>query len=72
MGRSGSARSAGFLVRRIVCYVVPGDRIKRGERMGMIRFGSRVEITIPEGYRLTVGRGDEVRAGETVVAVKAS
>ena len=63
---------SGFLVRRIVCYVVPGDRIRRGERMGMIRFGSRVEFTIPEGYRLTVGKGDKVRAGETVVAVKAS
>ena len=63
---------SGFLVRRIICYVVPGDRIRRGERMGMIRFGSRVEFTIPEGYRLTVGKGDKVRAGETVVAVKAS
>ena len=62
---------SGFLVRRIICYVVPGDRIIRGERMGMIRFGSRVEFTVPEGYRLTVGKGDKVRAGETVVAVKA-
>ncbi len=62
---------SGFMVRRIICYVVPGDRIRSGERIGMIRFGSRVEFTIPEGYRLTVCKGDKVKAGETVVAVKA-
>lgn len=60
----------GTLVREIICYVRPGDRVSRGERIGMIRFGSRVEMTIPEGYRLVVGVGDRVRAGETVVAVK--
>ena len=60
----------GFFVRRIVCYVRPGDFVDRGERIGMIRFGSRVEFSIPPGYSLRVSRGDRVRAGETVVAVK--
>jgi phosphatidylserine decarboxylase len=62
----------GTLVRKIVCYVEPGDRVARGERIGMIRFGSRVEVSIPEGYRLKVDRGDKVRAGETVIAVRSS
>lgn len=62
----------GAIVRRIMCYVSPGDRVARGERIGMIRFGSRVEVTIPEGYRLFVKIGDRVRAGETVIAVRCS
>ncbi|HPE63164.1 MAG TPA: phosphatidylserine decarboxylase [Methanothrix sp.] len=61
----------GFLVRRIVCYVRPGDLVDRGERIGMIRFGSRVEFSIPPGYSLRVAEGDRVRAGETVVAARA-
>lgn len=60
----------GVLVRRIVCYVRPGELVERGQRVGMIRFGSRVELSIPSGYSLRVAEGDEVRAGETVVAVK--
>jgi phosphatidylserine decarboxylase len=60
----------GTLVREIVCYVRPGDRVARGERIGMIRFGSRVEVTMPEGYEMRVNMGDKVRAGETVIAVK--
>lgn len=60
----------GFFVRRIVCYVHPGEFVTRGERIGMIRFGSRVEFSIPPGYRLRVSKGDGVKAGETVVAVK--
>jgi phosphatidylserine decarboxylase len=57
-------------VRRIVCYVSSGEFVKRGQRIGMIRFGSRVEFSIPSGYSLRVAEGDEVRAGETVIAVK--
>jgi phosphatidylserine decarboxylase len=62
----------GTLVREIICYVRPGDHVVRGERIGMIRFGSRVEMTIPESYDLSVHLGDKVRAGETIVAVKRS
>jgi phosphatidylserine decarboxylase len=60
----------GTLVRDIICYVSPGDRVSRGERIGMIRFGSRVEVTFPKSYELLIRRGDRVRAGETVIAVK--
>ena len=62
----------GTLVREIVCYVHPGDQVSRGERIGMIRFGSRVEVSIPVGYTLLVNKGDKVKAGETVVAVRNS
>ena len=60
----------GTIVREIICYVRPGDRVVRGERIGMIRFGSRVEMTFPKSYDLAVNLGDKVRAGETVVAVR--
>ena len=62
----------GTLVRKIVCYVRPGDQVSRGERIGMIRFGSRVEVSIPSGYSLRVYEGDRVRAGETVIAARNS
>jgi phosphatidylserine decarboxylase len=61
---------AGALARRIVCYVKTGDRVVRGQRIGMIHFGSRVEVTIPKGYQQFVNIGDRVRAGESVIAVK--
>jgi phosphatidylserine decarboxylase len=60
----------GTFVREIICYVKPGDHVLRGERIGMIRFGSRVETTIPRGYKLQVAIGDSVRAGKTVLAIK--
>ncbi len=59
---------AGLLARRIVPYLATGHRGSRGERLGLIRFGSRVEIAFPAGYRLFVSRGDRVRAGSSVVA----
>ena len=58
---------AGFLARRIVCRVRPGDRVRRGERVGMIKLGSRVDVWIPGAVRLRVAAGDRVRAGETVL-----
>jgi phosphatidylserine decarboxylase len=61
---------AGILTRRIVSYISEGTQIKRGERIGMIRFGSRVDVTMPEGYVFTVKRNDAVKAGETIIAVK--
>ncbi len=61
---------AGIFARRIVCYVREGDRVRKGQRIGMIRFGSRVILEVPEGYVFVRGVGDRVKAGETV-AVKA-
>lgn len=60
---------AGFLARRIVCHVRPGDRCRRGERVGMIKLGSRVDVFIPGDVDLSVKLGDRVRAGETVLGV---
>jgi len=59
---------AGTIARRIVPYRQEGDRVKKGQRIGMIRFGSRVELTLPKGARLVVRAGDRVRAGESTVA----
>ena len=61
---------AGVLTRRIVSYISEGSQLKRGERIGMIRFGSRVDVTIPEGYVFTVKLNDSIKAGETIIAVK--
>lgn len=60
---------AGFLARRIVCRVRVGDRLRRGQRVGMIKLGSRVDIHIPGRVMLRVGPGERVRAGVSVLAV---
>jgi len=59
---------AGALARRIVCRVRPGDRVQRGERFGMIMFGSRVDLFLPVGVEPVVKLGDRVRAGTSVIA----
>jgi phosphatidylserine decarboxylase len=60
---------AGLLARRIVCRVKPGDRIERGQRFGLIKFGSRTDILLPPGTELRVRKGDRVKGGSTVLAV---
>lgn len=59
---------AGLIARRIVGWRDQGSTVQRGERIGMIRFGSRVEIVVPVGTELTVRVGQHVKGGETVVA----
>jgi len=59
----------GFIARRIVPYVGSGDRLDRGGRVGLIRFGSRVETRLPRGFITTVQQGQRVRAGVSVVAL---
>lgn len=59
---------AGLIARRIQCYVTPGDRLRRGERYGFIRFGSRLDVYLPVDARPRVGLGDKVRAAESVLA----
>lgn len=61
---------AGVLTRRIVSYISEGNVVKRGERIGMIRFGSRVDVIIPDVYSYSVEVGDKVMAGETIIARK--
>jgi phosphatidylserine decarboxylase len=58
---------AGFIARRIVCRTHVGDQLDVGQRYGMIRFGSRMEIFLPKGSRIEVKPGDKIQAGETVV-----
>ncbi len=58
---------AGMIARRIVCHLHQGDTVKIGDRMGMIRFGSRADIIISAHSRINVAIGDHVRAGETVL-----
>ncbi len=57
---------AGFLARRIVCSVKVGDRVEKGQKIGMIRFGSRVVLEVPEGYRFVRRVGEKIKAGEKV------
>jgi len=59
---------AGAMARRIVCRVAPGERVRRGERCGLIMFGSRVDLFVPADVRPRVQVGDRVQAGTTVVA----
>lgn len=59
---------AGVLARRIVCSVKPGQALAAGERLGMIKFGSRVEVFLPLDVQPTVGIGEQVRGGMTVIA----
>ena len=60
---------AGFLARRIICHPNPGDQLAAGARLGMIRFGSRVDLFLPGQAALRVRVGDRVKAGETIVGV---
>lgn len=59
---------AGLIARRIVSYVGEGDRLGAGQRMGMIRFGSRVDLELPAGSTVAVSLNQRVVAGETVLA----
>jgi phosphatidylserine decarboxylase len=60
---------AGILARRIVCYVKAGDKLSTGQRFGLIRFGSRVDILIPSEFAVCAHLGQRVRGGESVLAV---
>jgi phosphatidylserine decarboxylase len=60
---------AGLIARRIVCWISPGDRAVRGERFGLIRFGSRMDTFFPVGTAVKVAVGDRVKGGETILGV---
>jgi phosphatidylserine decarboxylase len=59
---------AGFLARRAVCRVKPGDTLKKGERYGIIKFSSRLDIYLPKNAQINVKLGERVKAGETIIA----
>lgn len=58
---------AGMVARRICCWVKSGDKLKAGDKYGMIRFGSRIEIFLPDSVELNVGVGQRVYGGQTIL-----
>ena len=57
----------GLIARRVICWKKPGESLERGELIGLIRFGSRVDVTVPEQVRILVKIGDRVRGGSSVL-----
>jgi phosphatidylserine decarboxylase len=67
-GRVGVTQIAGLVARRIVSFVREGQTLNAGERFGLIRFGSRLDVYLPEGTRTLVSEGQTAIAGETILA----
>ena len=67
-GRIGVVQIAGLVARRILCFVRTGASVGVGERIGMIRFGSRLDVYLPDGVRPLVAEGQTAIAGETIIA----
>jgi phosphatidylserine decarboxylase len=65
----GVRQIAGLLARRVVCYLKEGDHVHRGQSMGLIKFSSRVDLLVPESYRVLVKKGDRLKNGATPVAM---
>ena len=63
---------AGKVARRIACWVSEGDQVRQGERFGLIRFGSRLDVYLPERMCFVVKVGTTVRAGVTIIATKSA
>lgn len=61
---------AGIFTRKIICEVNEGQEVKKGERLGKICFGSRVDVSIPEGFELLVKEGARVKCRKTVIAIQ--
>jgi phosphatidylserine decarboxylase len=64
----GCVQIAGWVARRIITYIKPGQQVAAGERFGHIRFGSRTDLYLPAGARLLVAPGQRMIGGETVIA----
>jgi len=64
----GVAQMAGLIARRIICWAQIKDQVKTGQRYGLIRFGSRVDLYLPKEIHLEIKKGQKVTAGETVIA----
>ncbi|MEJ2586953.1 MAG: phosphatidylserine decarboxylase family protein [Deltaproteobacteria bacterium] len=58
---------AGLVARRIACWIKEGDQVDKGQRFGLIRFGSRLEVFLPPDSRAAVQKGDKVKAGLTII-----
>lgn len=68
-GRIGVRQIAGLLARRVVCHLEEGQEVTRAQPMGLIKFGSRVDVLVPESYSVTVSKGDRLKNGLTVIAL---
>jgi phosphatidylserine decarboxylase len=66
--RVGVRQIAGLIARRVVCYLSPGQPVQRGQPLGLIKFGSRVDLLVPESWEVLARQGDRLRNGETPVA----
>lgn len=65
----GICQIAGLVARRVVNYLRLGDRVSRGQLIGLIKFGSRVDLMVPASYQVLVSKGQRLRNGETPVAL---
>ena len=63
---------AGILARRVVCHMAVGQSVERGDRLGFIRFGSRVDLILPEDVQLRIKTGERVRGSTTIIGYFAS
>jgi len=70
IGRIKLIQIAGVFARRVVPYIKEGDFVKKGEKIGIIRFGSRVEIILPESCHVVAGEGKKIKAGEKIAEIK--
>lgn len=68
-GRIILKQIAGIIARRIVCKLKSGDSVKAGQRIGMIKFGSRLDLFLPENVEIKVKLNQKVRAGETIIGI---
>ena len=68
-GRIVLKQIAGIIARRIVCKLKQGDLVKAGERFGMVKFGSRLDVFLPENVQIKVKLNHKVKAGETIMGV---
>lgn len=64
----GIRQISGLMARRVVCYLRAGDQVSRGQHLGLIKFGSRVDLIVPSHYQVLVKKGDRLRNGESPVA----
>jgi phosphatidylserine decarboxylase len=58
---------AGLIARRIACWIDEGDMVRAGQRFGLIRFGSRLDVYLPQDIRIVARRSQKVRAGESIL-----
>lgn len=70
IGRIKLVQIAGIFARRILSYVEKGDFLKKGDKIGIIKFGSRVELYLPENCKIVVEKGQKIKAGESIAKIE--